>query len=162
MTYARPPAAMVGVGPPHLPRLVEKVLGARPLPMELISVLLDRFCVSGEDEGALSTEKCSCRPLHAFQGHLTSRPDPVPGFGRLALLRVDQDGMVHFLHSFFSVPVGLYSSTQQLFACQEKLSGKGLPLVVELEIDAFGLRCAMRAVPKVDHASHLEGAPPPE
>ena len=44
--------------------------------------------------------------IHAFLSHMVFRVDPSPGMKRLALLGVDWYGMVHVLHSFFSVPVG--------------------------------------------------------
>ena len=132
-----------------------------PLPAELISVLLDRFRVSGEDSGVMSTEKRSGCPLHDFLGHLSSRPNPVPGFERLALFGFNQYRTVHILHLLLYAPVNLYSSEQQLFAFCRELPREGLPPVVELGIDTFGVRRTMRDVPRVDHVSHLEGPPPP-
>ena len=71
---------MVNVGSLQPPLSVEEVIGAGPIPAELIGVLLDRFCISGEDDGALSTDNRSGRPLHAFLGHPSSWMDPVLGF----------------------------------------------------------------------------------
>ena len=67
---------------------------------------------------------------------------------------------MHLLHSLFSVPVGLYSLERRLFTCCGDLSREGLPPVVELDIDAFGVRRTVHAVLRVDHITHLEVVPP--
>ena len=44
---------MVDIGSPQLPRLVEEVLSAGPLPAKILGLFSDIFRVSGEDDGAL-------------------------------------------------------------------------------------------------------------
>ena len=46
---------MVGFGSPQLPRLVEEVLGASPLPEELVGVLSSRFRILEEYDRDLLT-----------------------------------------------------------------------------------------------------------
>ena len=132
------------------------MLGGGQLPEELVSVLSARFQVLGEYGGAMSTERCSVQPLHAFLGHLVSRPDPFPG----TLLVVDQDRTLHLLYLMLSVPFGLYSLDRRLFAFCGELPREGLLPVVDLYIDALGVWCTVCAVPRVDHFIHLEEVPP--
>ena len=47
-----------------------------------------------------------------------------------------------------------------IFACHGDLPSEGLPPVVDLPVDAFGVRTSMRAVPRVYHIIHLEGVTP--
>ena len=69
---------------------------------------------------------------------------------------------MHLLHSLFSVPVDVHSTTRRLFACRGELPGAGLPLVLELPSEAFAVRRSMRAVSREDHISHLGGVSPPD
>ena len=78
----------------------------------------------------------------------------------MALLHIDLDGMVHLLNSLLSVLVGLYSTAQRLFAFHVELPSKDLPPMIELTVDAFGVRRSMRTFPMADHVSHLEGVTP--
>ena len=130
------------------------------LPEDIVAALSARFGVTKEDGGLLSLEKRSGRGLHSFLAHLESWVDPVPDFERVALFQVDLDKTVHLMHSLLSVPVGLYSTARRLFACCGELPLEGLHLVVELPVDAFSVRRSLRAVPRADHISHLEGVPP--
>ena len=66
------------------------------------------------------------------------------------------------LHSLLSVLVGLYSTARRLFASRRELTDEGLPLVLELFAEAFAMRRSVRAVPRADHVSHLEGVAPPD
>ena len=126
------------------------------LPEELAVVLSSRFGVLEEDSGALWTERRSRRLLHALLGRPDSCPDHRPNFERLTLLGVDRDGMVHLIKSLFSVPVGLYSSDWQLFACCKEFPRKELPPVADLDIDALRVWRKIRAVPRLDYVYHLE------
>ena len=104
--------------------------------------------------------KRSSRGLHAFFSHLAFGVNPVPGFEWVALLQVNPDRTVHLLNSLFSIPFILYSIAQQLFACRGDLSSKVLPPVVELPVDAFGVRRFVTATLRADHVSHLKGFTP--
>ena len=65
---------------------------------------------------------------------------------------------MHPLHLLFSVPVGLYSTAWRIFACRGEPPKKSRPPVVDLPVDAFGVRRYMRAILREDHVSHLEGS----
>ena len=67
---------------------------------------------------------------------------------------------MHVLHSLFSLLVDLYSTAQQIFFCHGELPQEGLPPVVELPVDVFGVRRSVRAVPRADQISHMEGFSP--
>ena len=151
---------MVNLDPPPPPRSVGEVLGTGQLPDNLVAALSDRFRVTKEDDRPLSPEKRYGRGVHYFLANLASRVDPVPGFDRVGLLQVNPDGMVHILHSMFSVPVDLYPSARRLFAYWGELPLEGLPPVVEFPVDAFLVRHSVRAVPREDCISHLEGVSP--
>ena len=154
---------MVDLDPPPPPRLVEEVLGTVQLPNNLVVALSDRPRVKKEDGGKLSPEKRSGQVVHSFLAHLAhlaSGADPIPGFERVRLLQVDPDGLVHVLHSMFSVPVDLYSSARRLFAYWGELPLEGLPPVGEFPVDAFLVRHSVRAVPREDCISQLEGVSP--
>ena len=69
---------------------------------------------------------------------------------------------MHPIHSLFSVPVNLYSTSRHIFTCQEELTDEGLPLVVELPAEALAVRRSVLAVTREDHISHLEGFSPPD
>ena len=64
------------------------------------------------------------------------------------------------MHSLFSVRVNVYSTECCLFACVGEMSAKGLPQVTELLPDFFAARCAVCAVPRMDHMAHLGGISP--
>ena len=49
---------------------------------------------------------------------------------------------------------------QWIFACCGELPSKGLPPVVYLPMDAFGVRHSVSAVPRADHVIHLGGFTP--
>ena len=108
----------------------------------------------------MSPEKRSGRGVQSFLANLASREDLFPGFERMWLLQLDPDVTVHILHSMLSVPVNLYSMYQSLFAFWEELPLEGLPPVVELTMDAFLVRRSLRAAPRADNISHLEGVSP--
>ena len=76
------------------------------------------------------------------------------------MLQVNQDRTVCLLHSLLSVPVSLYSTAWRLFACHGELTSEGLPPIVYLRVDTFGVWRSVCAVPRVEHVSHLEGATP--
>ena len=98
--------------------------------------------------------------MQSFLTNLASREDPFPGFERMWLLQLDPDVTVHILHSMLSVPVNLYSMYQSLFAFRGELPLEGLSPVVEITMDAFLVRRSVRAVPRADNISHLEGVSP--
>ena len=54
----------------------------------------------------------------------------------------------------------IYSTARRLFTCRGELPSEGLPPMVEMIMDAFGVRCSMRTVLRVDQVSHLEGVTP--
>ena len=107
-----------------------------------------------KDGRPLSIEKSSGRGLHSFLDHLASGVDPVLVFERVALLKVNPDGTVHLLHSLFSVPVGLYSNSRWIFACCGEPHSESLPPVVDMHV------YALKALPRLEHTSHLEGVTP--
>ena len=67
---------------------------------------------------------------------------------------------MYVLHSMLSVPVDLYSTAQRIFAYRGDLPLKGPPPVVELPMDAFSVQRSVRAVPRADHISYMEGVSP--
>ena len=79
---------------------------------------------------------------------------------RLTLIGVDWDGMVHVLHSLFSVPVGRYYTERKLLAFSGELPTEGIPSVTDLSVDSFRVRRAVCAVPREDHLVHVEDTPP--
>ena len=84
----------------------------------------------------------------------------VPGFERVALMQVDQDGTMHLLHLLLSVPVDLYSTSRRLFNFRVDLSINGFLPFVELPVDVFRVQRSVLAVPRADHVSRLEGVTP--
>ena len=50
---------------------------------------------------------------------------------------------MHVLQSLFSVLVDLYYTSQRFFACYEELPHEGLPPVVEIYVEAFGVLRSM-------------------
>ena len=95
--------------------------------------------------------------MNFFLSHLAYGVELVPGFVKLTIFSVNQDGTVHLMQSLFSVSVGLYSTTRRLFACPGYLPVYGLPLLVEIPVEDFTVRCSVRTVPRADHMSRFEG-----
>ena len=91
----------------------------------------------------MSTYKRYGHGLHSFLSHLASGVDPVPGFDQVTLLQLYPEGMVHLLHVLLSVLVGPYYTAWRLFACHVELPTKGLPPVVKIPVEAFGLQSTM-------------------
>ena len=86
---------------------------------------------------ALSLEESLGQGIHSFLDQIALGVELVPGLERVTLVGVESDGMVHLLHSLFSVQVELYLTSRWLFACQGELPAKGLPLVVKILHEAF-------------------------
>ena len=105
-------------------------------------------------------ERRSGWEIHYFLNHLASGVDLVPGSKRLSLLRVDQEGMVHLLHSLLSVLVRLYYMARRIFDCLGELPNEGLPMVLEITVDAFTARQFVCATQWADHVIHLERVTP--
>ena len=106
---------MVDPDLPPPPQLVGGVIGTVRLHDDLVKKFSAWFRVTKEDGWTMSSEKRSGREFHSLLSHMASGMDPVPGFKRVALLQVEPDGTVHILHSLFSVPVSLYSTSCCLF-----------------------------------------------
>ena len=66
------------------------------------------------------------------------------------------------LHSLFSIPVYLYSTTRRLLSCWLEITDEGLPPVVEFPAEAFTVRYSVRAVPREYHISNLGGVSLPD
>ena len=64
-------------------------------------------------------------------------------------------GRVLLLHSLFSVWANVYWAQGRLFACLGDLPIEGLSPVVDIPDKAFAARGSVRAVPRVDHLTHL-------
>ena len=64
------------------------------------------------------------------------------------------------MHSIFSVRVNVYSAQLRMFACLGELPTKSLPPVVDIPDEAFVARRSVRAMPQVDHLTHLGGISP--
>ena len=84
--------------------------GPADSPVILLGLCQIGFESLGRRGGALSLEIRPGQGLHSLLGHITSGVDQAPGLERLALLCVIRDGTVHVLQSYFSVPVGRYST----------------------------------------------------
>ena len=63
--------------------------------------------------------------------------NPVLIFSKLNLLATNWGGAMHLLHSLFSVPVNVYTTTRRLFAFLGELPEEGIPTVVDVPADAF-------------------------
>ena len=151
---------MVAPDPPCLLRSVGEVLGTCRLPNALTEILASRFLMLHEDGGGLWMKKHSVQGLHSFLAHLVLVVYLVPGLDHLCVLGINQDRMVHILHSLFSVTVKLYSTISCLFTFWVELPDEGLPLVVKMPVEAFVVRRSMRTVAQADHVSHLGGCLP--
>ena len=124
--------AMVVPDPPRPSRSLREVTGNGQLPNALTKILASCFCMVRKDGEGLSMDNRAGLGIHSFLSHLASGVDPVPGLDQLELLGVYQDGMLHLLHSLFSIPVDLYSSTRHIFACRGEQPNEVLPLMLEL------------------------------
>ena len=156
LAFSRPPT-MVDPGPPWPPRSVVEVLGNGEIPAELSSILADNSRTFREDGTALTEEKRSNRGIQSFLEQLASGVDPVPVMERVMVVVVEPDGRVNLMHFLFSVQVELYSTQRRMFACLGELPAKGIPPVVEIPNKAFVARRSVRAVPQMDHVTHIRG-----
>ena len=85
--------------------------------------------------------------------------DLVPSPERVAVVRVDLDGRVNLMQSLFSLRVNIYSTQRRLFACLGELTAEDPPPpVVYIPEDSFVALRSVRAVPQVDHVTHLGGS----
>ena len=97
--------------------------------------LLGIYWIASESlgrNGDCSLQSCMPDAASCFSWvpRLLGGSDPWSG---VALLDgVDQDIIVHLLHSFFSTPVGPYSTDRRLFAFLGELPAEGLPTVAEI------------------------------
>ena len=82
--------------------------------------------------------------------------DPDPELERIDLIGVDRDITVHVLHSFFSVPVGPYSTVKRIYAFSGDLTTYGLLPVTGLPVASFSVWCAVGAVPREYHIVPVE------
>ena len=146
--------------PPKPPQLVGGVLRTGRLPDNLVGALLARFRVTGEEGGGLYSEIRSGIGIYTLLWNLDSKVDPAPGMEHLALLGVDRDGRVHVLHSFFSIPVGRYSTERRLLDFSGDLSPEGIPTVTDPPVYAFAVQRIIFTVPREDQLVHIEGTPP--
>ena len=89
---------MVNPDPPWPPWSMGEVLRTSQLSNKLVEDLLSLLRLTKEDGFPLSTEKFTVWVLHAFQGYLASRLDPIPRLDMLSLLSIDQYGTVYLLH----------------------------------------------------------------
>ena len=67
---------------------------------------------------------------------------------------------MRLMQSLFSVRINVNSTECCLFACVGELPVEGLPQVTELLPDFFAARRSVRAMPRMDHISHLGGISP--
>ena len=98
--------------------------------------------------------------LHVFLRHLASGADPSPGMERLTLLGVDQDGTVHVLRLFFSVPVRPYGIAIRILSFSGELPMEGLRPMMELPVASFLVRRLVGAVLRDYHIVYIEGIHP--
>ena len=108
----------------------------------------------------ITTERRAGQVLNSFLSHIVSGSNPVPVFGRLSIIRVDQGRTVHLMHSLFYVPFGFYSMFRRLLVFMAELSDKVLSLMVEIIVEDFAVQSAVHAVPRADDVSNLEGVIP--
>ena len=121
---------MVESPPPRPPRLVVEALGTGEIPGELSAILAGRFRTVRKDGAALLSDKLSVRGINSFLEQVAPGVDRIHGLERVTLVGIEPDEMVHLFHSLFSVPFGLYSTIQRLFAFRGEFPDEGLPLVV--------------------------------
>ena len=139
---------------------LDEVLRSGRLHDSFFGALSARFRLTRLDGTPLSTDLWKVRGVHVFLGPLTSEAAPVPVFAELTLLRVDQDGGAHILHSVVSVPVGPYDRDRRFFGYRGELPSEGLASITEIPVAFFGALCADSAVSREDHRLHLEVSPP--
>ena len=137
-----------------------EALGTREILDDLSAIITSRFQTVREDGAVLSLEKRSGWGFHYFLEQLVLVMYHIPGLERVTLVEVDPDGMVHLMHLLLSVWVDIYLTSRRLFACLGELPANGLPPVVEISHETFAVRHSVRAVPRVDHVTHLWGTPP--
>ena len=95
------------IGPPQPPWSVAEALGTRSIPTDLSGILEDRSWTVCKYGASLSLEKRSVWEIHYFLTQLALGMDIFPGLDRVTLARFDLGGVVHLLHSLFSVWVDL-------------------------------------------------------
>ena len=71
--------------------------------------------------------KSTIQVIIAFLENHASRVDSISGFYGITLLDLVRDVTVHLLHSLFSVPFGVYSTTRRIFSCLGVLMEEGPP-----------------------------------
>ena len=86
-------AAMGSLSPSRPPRLVGEVIGTGRLHGKLVGALSDRFRVTLEDKGPLSSELRAGQFLHPFLRQLIFDMDLVPRLECITFMGVYQDGM---------------------------------------------------------------------
>ena len=138
---------MVDPPPPRPPWLVAEDMGNILILAELAMILADHFHTVRKEGASLSEEKRSGRGIHFFLSQMALGVDLVPGLEKVTLVGFDLDGMVHLMHSLFSVWVDIYLTSRRLFACLGKLPVERYPPVVEIPHKAFAVRRSVRAVP---------------
>ena len=79
----------------------------------------------------------------------------------MTLVRVNPDGMVHLMHSLFSVRVNIYLTSQLLFYCLDELTVEDLPPVVEIPHESFVERVLFMPFRKWTTPPILGGSPLP-
>ena len=156
----RPPVRYGQPRPPQTPRLVAEALGTGTILAELSAILAARFWVFREDGAALSSEKRSGQGIHYFLAQLTLGVEPILGLERVTLVRIDPNGMVHFMHFLFSVRVNIYSTSRHIFVCLVELPAEGLPLVVEIPHKVLAARGSVCTMTQVYHVTHIGGISP--
>ena len=157
------PSHMDSMGAPKTPRppqLVGEVLETVQLPDNLVRAFSDQFWVTRGEGGPLSAERRYGRVIHALLGNQAYRLEPSPGMEHLTLLGVNRDGTVYVLHSFFSVPVGRYSTDRRLLDFSGDRPMEGIPPMMDLPMASFTVRHVVCAVTREDHIFHIEGIPP--
>ena len=117
---------------PCLPRSLAEALGTGAIPDKLSAILAAPLWKVCEDGAALILDKRLVRGGTLLPRVVFIGVDLIPGMEQVRLFGVDLDGIVHLLHSLFSVRVNLYSASRRIFACQGDLPAKGLPPVVEI------------------------------
>ena len=151
---------MVNQGLLRSPRSVAEVVGTRSIPAELVAIFAEHSRTVRKDGLACTPEERTGREMHAFLLHLALGEVPVHGRERVTLVGVDEDGRVHLIHALFSFRVNVYSTECRLFSCLGELPSDGLPQVIDILPDFLVPRRSVRAVPCMDHISHLGGISP--
>ena len=73
---------------------------------------------------------------------------------------VDQDGEVHVLHSFFSIPVVPYATKKILLAFRGGLPSEVLPPISKIPVTSLVMWRAISAVTDEKHIVHVEEISP--